>query len=221
VSSVEALFHPSFIFAMLCHSVVAPSLIISVFWLLDKINHSAKGSYWAIEFNNWTTQHIWLPLVRIVAILLFIAMSHPVLFGIESATPISTLLDSNRIDTLVNVLFVISVLLPLLPLVGRMHSVILPIQSLAAAQLLFSWMNQHDYHADISLLPSFTTFTLLSALIITSHFVGKWIARHTGQFLDENFNVDGSTDLIFQSVLLLLQGPLLLVYTVELGSQLS
>lgn len=220
MSSSEVLFHPSFIFAMLCHSFIAPGLIISVFWLLDKLNHSARGSYWAIEFNNWTTQHIWLPLVRIVAILLFISMAHPVLFGLESASPIGVLLDSERINTLVNVLFVVSVLLPVLPVVGRMHSLILPIQSLAAAQLLFGWINQHDYQVDISLLPSFATFALLSTLIIASHFMGKLIAQHIGQFLDETFNVDGSTDLIFQSVLLLLQGPLLLVYTVALGDQL-
>jgi len=221
MSSSDVLFHREFIFAMLCHSFIAPGLVIVVFWLLDKINNSARGSYWAIQFNNWTTQHIWLPLARIVAILLFICMAHPVLFGIESASSISTLLDSKRINTLINVLFVVSVLLPLLPLVGRMHSLILPIQSLAAAQLLFSWMNQHDYQTEVSLLPSFSTAALLGVLIVASHFVGKLIARQVGQILDESFNVDGSTDLIFQSVLLLLQGPLLLVYTVGLGAQLT
>lgn len=214
MSSSEVLFHRDFIFAMLCHSFIAPSLIITVFWLTGKINHSAEASY-------WTTQHIWLPLARIVAIILFITMAYPVLFGIEPASDIGTLLDSQRINTLVNVLFILSVLLPLLPWVGRMHSLILPMQSLAAAQLLFTWMNQHDYQVHITLLPSFSTFVLLSCLVVISHFIGKQIARHMGQILDESFHVEGSTDLIFQSVLLLLQGPLLLVYTTGLGAQLG
>ena len=221
MSSIDVLFHPDFIFAMLCHSFIAPSLIVAVFWLLDKANQSARGSSWVTELNNWTTQHIWLPLARIIAILLFVTMAHPILFGIDSASSIPVLLDSQRINTLINVLFLLSIFLPLLPIVGKMHSLILPVQSLAAAQLLFSWMNQRDYQLDITFLPSFNTLMLLSSLIIASHFIGQYTARYIGRLLDENFNVEGSTDLIFQSVLLLLQGPLLLVYTVGLGSQLT
>ena len=221
MSSIDVLFHPDFIFAMLCHSFIAPSLIVTVFFLLDKANKSARGSHWAIEFNHWTTQHIWLPLARIVAILLFIGMAYPTLFGIDSASSIGELLDSQRINTLINVLFVISVFLPVLPVVGKLHSLILPIQSLAAAQLLFSWMNQRDYQLEISFIPHWHSLVLLSALVIASHYLGQWSSRHIGRFLDEALNVEGSTDLIFQSVLLLLQGPLLLVYTVGLGAQLT
>ena len=221
MSSVEVLFHREFILALLGHGILAPSLIFGVFWLLDKLNNSAEGSYWAIQFNTWTTHHIWLPLARITAIISFIAMAYPVIYGIKDAPSVFTLLDSERINTLINTLFVVSILLPLVPILGRFHSLVLPIQSVAAAQLLFNWLNQHSYQHDISVLPSFTAFASITMLIIISHWVSKWISQSAGKLIDESLNVEGSTDLLFQSVLLFLQGPLLLIYTVELGRQLT
>lgn len=217
----EVLLSGPFILALIIHGFLVPVLLLCTLWALETLNNSARGHSWAIELNHWSTQHVWLPLARIAAIIIFIIMAYPIVFGLKSAPPIGELISSGRVNVLINTLFLISVFLPLIPGVGKMHSLVLPVQSLAAAQLVFSWLNQHSYQSDISLLPSLSAFGKIVIFVIAAHWLSYWLAQRIGELLDESFNVEGFPDLLFQSILLFLQAPFLLIYTVELGRQLN
>lgn len=221
MSVLEILASPRFILALIGHALLAPTLLILFHWLLSKLNEHAAGTVWAIEFNNWTARHIWLPLIRVIALLSFILLAYPILYGIAEAPRLTELINSSRINTLINVLFVISVLLPLIPILGEAHALVLPIQSIAGAQLLFNWLNQHHFQQEISLLPGFNTFLSLLALVYLAHWLSQHLAFRMGEVLDDYFHVDGSEELIYQAILLFLQGPLILLYTAELGKQLA
>lgn len=221
MATTEVLFHSDYLMALLLHAISAPLILLATLWLSSLAHASIGHEAWAKELNHWGTQHVWLPLARIAAILLFIVAAFPVIYGLDSDIAIGDILHSERIDTLINTLFVISLLLPLIPVVGRIHALVLPLQSLAAAQLLFNWLNQHAYQQDISLLPSLSAWLQTILLVIASHGISLWLAKHIGLWLDDQFNVEGFDELLLQSILLILQAPLLLIYTVELGRQLN
>jgi hypothetical protein len=81
-----------------------------------------------------------IPAARTVALVSFILIAYPVLFGMASALPVSALLTAGdmRFTHLVNLVFFLSLLLPLFPLFNHWPAVVLPLQGIAASTLLFN-----------------------------------------------------------------------------------
>lgn len=193
-------------------------LIVFGLFLLDylhnKLNHHLLVSMWEIVIE---------PLYRSFVLVIFIIISYPLLFGLEHATPITILVSENeqRLDQLVNLAFLTSLLLPLIPVVGRFMEIILPMQAILCCMMIFNWLAQSMYFTDFTYWPGSRIILLIILLALFTHWLSVLLARQSGSWLDNRFNVIGFEDLIGESIILFMQAPVILVYSVSLGRQLS
>lgn len=214
MSVLEALLHPSLLLALIAYTLLNLGLIglehrwqphVSVHWL-----------------SEWIVEHIVLPVARIAVLLAFISAAYPVLFGVAEAPALLSLLGQgeHRINTLINVAFLASLLFPLVPLLGGMPGIVLPVQGIAASGLLFSWLAS-SLGLSVTLWPGWTTAGVMLVWAVFGHRLAVWLARGTGSKIDAWGGYIGSEKPVYELIILFLQVPAILVYTLSLGQQLG
>lgn len=169
--------------------------------------------------TSWLMEHIYLPLARIVCILIFIALAYPALFGVQDAPSLGNLLGAGdrRTSTLINLSFLLSLLLPFVPLLGRLPSLVLPLQSLLASAMLFTWLAQAR-SVEVSLWPGWMTLGVMLLWLVIGQRLALWLAQLFG---DQWYPTRDDMDRVFyEMTVLFLQLPAILIYTVQLGKQL-
>ena len=211
---IDILFHHKIVFAVLVFVGISIATEISGRKIL-LILQDASASEWIFE-------HIFIPLARAIALMVFILLSYPVLFGIHEAPPISSLLSSggNRISTLMNVIFLIPLLFSLLPIVGNIPAFILPAQAIAGASLIFSWMQGALPAQTIHYFPNIKVLLVILLLAILSQAIARWAGNHTSNAVNRWFNIDDGQKIVYRIVILTAQLPVILIYTRGLGLQI-
>lgn len=167
----------------------------------------------------WLSEYIYLPLGRVFAMLTFIALAYPALFGVRDAPGILELLrgGEHRVSHLVNLGFLLSLLVPLLPLFGRLPSLVLPIQALLAAAMLFHWLAQ-ACGIEVALWPSWMAAVVIAVWLVLAH---RLAALGACLFTDHSRPDSIEWERIwYETALLFFQIPAVLLYTVRLGQQL-
>ncbi len=171
---------------------------------------------------QWPWANIGLPLLRSGLMLIFILMAYPTIFGIVDAPPLAALFDENatRMNYLVNILFLTTLLFPLIPVIGKWEELILPVQAIAASSVLFSWTATEMGISTVHYWPGFLTtgFILLWAFI--THWLARAGSQYLGEAIDSKYNVTYSGELLSRGILLILQSPAILIFSVALGRQL-
>ncbi len=214
---LDVLFHPHLLMATVLYTLMAVTFEIIYQNLLHKV-HNVPGTY-------WIARYLGLPFFHILLLTGFIYMSYPVLFGLESYNAeglrilptLSQLLNNKSGPTmqLINTLFVISVLLPLVPLIRQFMALILPLQAIAGSAVLYDWLAQYTGQ-NFSLFPGW----YIAGLILLFSFVSELIARMLANVLSQWFNVQyhphDIQKVVYKSSLLILQVPVLLLYTLNL-----
>lgn len=187
--------------------------------LLARVEQRFLAAMSEHDVTAWLAEHVYLPLGRIFTILVFIALAYPALFGLREAPGIFALLqgDEHRMSHLINLAFLSSLLLPLLPLLGRLPGLVLPAQGLLAAAMLFHWLAQAR-GADISLWPGWGT----TAAIVVWLVLAQRLAVRCADLLVDQWHPDSAAweRLYYDTLLLFFQIPAILLYTVGLGEQL-
>lgn len=171
---------------------------------------------------QWQWEHVAMPLLRILLLLLFIVMAWPELYGIQSGPALDAVLtpDSGRSITLVNLLFVLAMLLPLIPVLGDWHVLTLPLQGITAVALLFNWMP--DSQATLSVFwPGWLTVFTLVVVAWVAYQVSVLAGEYLGQDVDAHWHVTGSHEMISNILLLILQAPIIIIYAHSLGTHLN
>ncbi len=84
---------------------------------------------------------------------------------------------------LINTLFVISVLLPLVPIVNRFLALILPLQAIAGSAIVYGWLANYS-RIDYSLFPGFKVL----AIIILFSILAELAARTLAELFAQSFN---------------------------------
>jgi hypothetical protein len=214
MSIIEILLSADFLTALFIYVLV---ITISL-PLLEKIHASLKH-----PFLEWQWDHVVIPLYRAAMMILFLLLAYPVIFAVEEAPAISALLSENdlRLDYLINLLFVVSLFFPLLPVIGNWHELILPLQGILASMMIFSWLAQNLSVTDYSFWPGWEVIMACLFFGILTHWAASHIASYIGQRLDRRFNVLDSGDLLAGGLILIMQSPVILIYSVGLGSQLN
>ncbi len=217
MSYFEVLFHPDLLMATILYTFMAISFEILYQNFLQKI-HNIPGTY-------WIANHLGLPFFHIILLIGFIYMSYPVLFGLEAYThsgervlpTMSQLLTARSGHTmqLINTLFVISVILPLLPLINRFSALILPLQAISGSAMLYGWLARATQQS-FSIIPD----ARIVLIIITASFISELIARYLASVLSDKLNTRYHShdmhQVVYKSTLLVLQVPILLLYTLNL-----
>lgn len=210
MSYYDVLFHPDILSATLFYLVLAIGFEIIYSHLLIKISHE-PGSH-------WIARQIMGPFIHVLLLIATIYMCYPTLFGLQQAPALSELLDNGhgRSMKLINIVFIISVILPLLPVIGRLTALILPLQAITASAVIYTWLSQAMPH-EYTIIPGFGTLLLIILLSFITGITAKWLDGHFAPTLNERYHTEGWGRIIQRSTIILFQVPILLVYTLNLA----
>lgn len=211
---IEIIFNHQFILAIVLHGL----LILIGLPFLEHIKLKLEQPFMMSLWGSVT-----IPLYRAFLIGLFVFISYPIIFGITEAPSISNLIsaEEGRINSVINVLFLMSLFFPLIPVIGKQIELILPLQVIACCIMVFSWLVQTTEVTEYSYWPGFATVFLIILLAVFTHWLANHLASALGQEFDKKFNVDGCQEIIGRAVILFMQAPAILLYSAALGKQIS
>lgn len=209
---IDTLAQPRMLFAVLMLALL--SLLLT--WVEQRLQATQLE-----RLPGWLLEHIYLPLARIGSVLIFIALAYPTLYGIAAAPPLSALLqaDSGRTSVLINLTFLLSLLLPWIPLVGRLPGLIMPAQGLLAAAMIFSWLAQSQ-GVDAQLWPGWLPIGVILLGLYAGQRLAAWLAQLQGAYSRQQGRSDWEAGW-YAALVPLLQLPAMLYYTTQLGQQLT
>lgn len=215
MSPLSVLLSFEIIFAITIFSVVAISEPFLEKWLHDLLDDSPPFCL------GW--DYFFAPLLRSTAIVLFIYLAYPALFGLQVAPTIEELMaiESAKTSSLLGIMFLIGLLLPVIPALNRHPEFVLPIQGAIAAAYVFSWLAHYLHITTANIWPGFDMFVVMVLCSYLGHRLASRIGGNLGQTLDSRFETDGLTTVTQYTVELLVQIPVILVYGYGLGRQLS
>ena len=126
---------------------------------------------------HWLSDHIYIPLLRTLVVLGFVALAYPALFGITTAPPLPALLGGGRADLVITAAFAASLVLPLLPFMERLPGAIMTAQGILACCLLAGWLAQAG-----GLAPRLWTGWVVVVQVIAILLAGKLLGRAIVRF---------------------------------------
>lgn len=175
-----------------------------------RLDHAARGS----AIQDWLALHLYFPLIRATALLVFIFAAYPDLFGLAAAPSIPDLLTGGhyRFDQLINILLVISLMLPLIPMLNRITGVTLALQGMCATALIASWV-AGDAGVAPDFLPDAWLLLRIAAVLLAARLAGQLLAKeflHSARY----------RELLVESLRMLAQLPAVIMYAHFLGAQL-
>jgi hypothetical protein len=214
MSALEILLNGKVVTAILAFTLF--SIIVEI------ISRKILNALEDVSATEWMFEKIFIPLFRALGLMFFILLSYPVLFGIADAPPITDLLTSGsyRINTLINILFVLPLLFSMIPVFGGMPSLLLPVQGIAGSTLVFSWMQAALHLDNIHYIPNGMVIAFIILLAIVSHTFARWTALHLTDRVNRFFHIDDGQKIVYRIVMMAAQLPVILIYTTGLGSQL-
>ena len=214
MSSIEILLNGKIIGAILAFTLF--SIVVEI------INRNILYALDDVSISEWMFEKIFIPLFRALGLMIFILLAYPILFGLTEAPSISELLSagSHRINTLINILFVLPLLFSAIPIFGSMPSLLLPVQGIAGTTLIFSWMQGALHLENIHYLPNTIVIAVIILLALASHALAKWGALHLSHKVNRFFHIDDGQQIVYRVVVMVAQLPVILIYTTGLGSQL-
>lgn len=214
MSIFQVIFSADFILAMASYCLTIGPALLLFDWLHRRLEHQAL---------QWPWDHIGMPLLRALLILMFILMVYPGLFALDNAPTLGELFSANdgRLTQAVNILFLVTLLIPLVPVVGDWEELVLPAQAMTASALLFSWLAEWKGINEVSYLPGTGSIIFLLVLAILTHWLAVNLAASVGEMLDEKFHVKDSGHLVSRALVLVMQSPVIVIYSLSLGKQLA
>lgn len=175
-----------------------------------------------VPVSEFIFEKFLIPLARAFGLMVFILLCYPVLFGIDQAPPLSQLLSSGslRSSTLMNVMFIVPLMFSLIPVVGSIPALILPLQGIAGASLVFSWMQGALHVEKIQYLPDGITFLIIVLLALVTHSAAKSLSLQISEQINHRLNIDDGQKIAYRIIVVAAQMPAILIYTQGLGEQL-
>lgn len=213
MGTIEIIFSGQFIFATLVYGLL---IIIGLFileYIRSKLEHDLLMGLWG---------KVSIPLFRAFLIGLFVYISYPIIFGLEDAPSITTLINAEegRINSIINILFLISLFFPFIPILGKHIELILPLQAIACCIMVFSWLAEANQLTEYTYWPGILIVVAILLIAVFTHWLANHLAGGLGQVLDQKFHVDGSNELVARAIILFMQAPAIVLYSSALGSQL-
>lgn len=165
---------------------------------------------------NWLVENLYIPLLRYVCVLVFVLLAYPGLFGLDTAPPLSVVLGSGsgRLDQLLNLGLVLSLALPLIPVVNNIPGVILTLQGILTACVVFSWAAPELGLYSPRYWMGGQTLFLVLAFNLAAYLLGRALSEGLG------LGRRSPRAALLMDALRYLAGlPAILVYTFALGRQ--
>ena len=173
--------------------------------LLDRLRDSRA--------NDWLADHVYLPALRMPALIGLVLAAYPALYGLGSGPPLNALLDFNWFGRALNILFILPLLFSLLPLAGRLSALVLPLQGMALTALLFMPLAADAGIDNPGYLATPGEAALVLVFGIGGHFLGTLVAERLPR---RRLALPA-----YDFMVLLCQVPAILVYGNALGRQIG
>lgn len=143
---------------------------------------------WNRGLVYWGVERFALPLSRALGVMTFLLLAYPDIFGLNAASVPDLWwvlnAEARRPNHLLNVLFFSSLFVSLLPVLGRLPALVLPIQGIAGAILLFHWLNAApDLGRPVSIYhwPGVTVTIVLMGVALGTH----WMATRAVRVMED------------------------------------
>lgn len=163
----------------------------------------------------WLAEHLYIPWFNLLALALFISMLYPQIFGLnEIAKP------SISLKAMGDIALLISLLLPLIPGIGRAEFT-LPIQGIIIIIVLFRAVATSAGHPNIDYWPSGIVIGMLIAVSIITMMLSRLSASILGEWLDERLERQGFERALQHGIQLTMQCVAIFIYALSLGAQLT
>ncbi|MCU7939003.1 MAG: hypothetical protein KZQ64_15405 [gamma proteobacterium symbiont of Bathyaustriella thionipta] len=215
---LEVLLHPTLVMATIIYAIMAISFEIVYQHFLGKIA--------SVSSTHWIAKHIGAPFFHVLLLVAFIYMSYPVLYGLhshhnsgESILPsLTQLLNASDGQTmkLINTLFIVSVLLPLIPVINRFTSLILPLQAMTGSAVLYGWLANFT-DINYSIFPGFKIVAIIILFSLIAEVAARALASLSAHSLKGPYHQSDTEKVIYKSILLIAQVPVLLIYTLNIA----
>ena len=208
----QTLSHQQTVFALFCYCL-GIIIVIPVFEKIhERLDHHVLQYYW---------DKIGMPMLRTMLMLVFIALVYPLNFGLDSAPPFNEIITAQktRLDFLINIVFLLSLIYPVIPVIGKADELMIPLQGVLASIILFRWLCAHLACEQYSLFPGGGVLLAILVFAFITHWLAKYLAEHVGAFLDRTFHRAGYQLLVFQGVVMIMQSPVIFIYGITLGNQ--
>ncbi|MCP5144715.1 MAG: hypothetical protein H6978_07815 [Gammaproteobacteria bacterium] len=172
---------------------------------------------------RWYWNILASPLLRSMLIVSFVVLGYPTLFGLVHAPSLRELSVQGYLsfNNLVGVVFLVTLIFPWIPGLGRHAELVLPAQGLAATALLFHWYTGFIGATSATPFPGWALLGAIAALAWLLHRVAQQLAVLVGQELDRSWHLEGSRLVLLSGLEILIQGPLILALGAALGRQIA
>lgn len=187
------------------------------------IEHHLDGVLESNSVFHWSRNHLLTPFVRAVVIVAFVFLAYPSLFGMRHAPEIERLVaeESLRLNNLLGVLFVCTLLLPLVPPFRKRTELIVPLQGIIATAAVFTWYTEYLGATAATVWPGLASALLILGIVVFGHRLSAYSGQRLGHILDVAFNTTGFDRVVPNAVELLVQAPVILIYGYALGRQIA
>jgi len=168
----------------------------------------------------WILEHVICPILRILALLIIVSLIYPNLAPDTTAADYwSVLVHEQNINHAINILFFGSLLLAFIPFAG--HPVFaLPLQGCLSIALVFNWQYSVVLERAPQFIPPITDLMKIVLYLIAAYFVTSKSSVLLSRWIDKKLVISGSIRLVSDSIYLVLQIPVMLMYCAFLGKQL-
>ena len=158
--------------------------------------------------------------MRVLVLLIVVSKVYPAIDGQSTSIDFwRSLGEGQQLRDIVNILFVFGLLLAFVPVVNH-PMIALPLQSMLTIALVFRWQYAAA-EASVELLPSIATLAKIFVYMLLAWLLTRQLSIPLARALDRRFNVSGTIRLVADTLYMLLQIPVMLIYIGYLGSQLS
>lgn len=180
----------------------------------------------ALEGNHafhWAWEHFFAPLARAAALVAFVWIAYPAIYGVQFAPEFAALIGESalQLNSLLGVLFMCTLLLPLFPLFANRVELILPLQGLIATATVFDWYTDYLGATAANAWPGTPAAALIAAIVIFGHRLAARLGHIAGHWLDDAFITRGFERIVPNALELLAQAPVMLLYGFALGRQIA
>lgn len=198
-------------------SLVLPVIIVTggvlggvglSFYLLQKAHETDTGV--------WYLEHVFSPLLRVVLLLIVVSQVYPAFDSQSTSLDFwRHLREQQQIQDIVNILFFGGLLLAFIPIVN--HPIFaLPIQGMLTIALVFHWQYGGDA---LHLWPSAVTLLKIVAYLLLAWLITRELGIRLSRHIDRWLVVSGSIRLVTDTLYMLLQIPVMLIYGAYLAAQ--
>jgi hypothetical protein len=187
------------------------------------VEHRLGGMLRSNHVFHWSREYLLTPFARAAVIVTFVLLAYPALFGLRYAPEIARLLaeESLRLNNLLGILFLSTLLLPLLPPFTKRTELIVPLQGVIATAAVFTWYTDYLGATSASVWPGLPSALLIAAIIVFGHRLAAHTGRRLGHALDVAFHTTGFDRVVPNAMELLAQAPIILIYGYVLGRQIA